>query len=74
MRSEHLPSQAIMTGVLREAVSDALHDQKFIHSLAEELADMLGGADDKIMLKALEQANDGEFVSEEEIFAALKAV
>jgi predicted transcriptional regulator len=72
MLNENTPSEVVIAGALRQAVSDALHDQLFVRSLAEGIVDALEGFEDKIILKRLREANNGEFASEEEVFSALK--
>jgi|GEM_PF-6455142 len=67
-----LPPDLAIAGALRAAVSEVMHDPSFIHTLAEELADVLDGIEDRAILKCLQNANDGQTVSEEEILAALK--
>jgi hypothetical protein len=72
MLNKDLPPQPSIAGALHQAISDVFHDPEFIKSMAEKVADTLEGYDDKIILQALQKANDGEYASEEEVFSVLK--
>jgi hypothetical protein len=62
MLNENTHSDSAMSGAIYAAVSDVMHSSKFIHNLAEELADILGGKYEpvKMNLEQLQQVlNDG---------------
>ncbi|MEQ1789099.1 MAG: hypothetical protein ABL857_01515 [Rickettsiales bacterium] len=41
MLDKNLPTQSVLDGALRQAISDVLHDPEFVRSLAESLVDAL---------------------------------
>jgi len=80
MLNENKHSDSAMSGAIYAAVSDVMHSPKFIHHLAEELADMLGGKYEpvKMNLGQLQQAlgeaiKSGAGNSEEVVFDRLEA-
>ena len=79
MLNENTHSDSAMSGAIYAAVSDVMHSPKFIHSLTEELADMLGNKYESVKnLETIRQAlkegiQSGAGSSAEEVFNRLEA-